>query len=185
MKGHLTEGERILYSTKISRKSKIPSYILIFALLAAAPATYIFFPAYSYVSIIILLLGILLFMFSEILLFACRLYVTNHAVSERTGLLSKKMKSLDMDDIINITVTQSVWQRLLRYGEIHISTADLKEEDIIFPCIANPYKAKKAVEENMRGHQHAPARKTAEGLNRPRTRQDMGDYPGSKEKGNK
>lgn len=170
MKGHLTQGERILYSTKISRKSKISRYVLIFILLAAAPAAYAFYPAYSYVSVILLSLGILILLMSEILLFRCRLYVTNHAVSERTGLLSKKLKSLDMDDIINITITQSVWQRLLRYGEIHISTADLKEEDIIFPCIASPYKAKKAVEENMRRRPHAPARKSAEGLNHPRTK---------------
>jgi uncharacterized membrane protein YdbT with pleckstrin-like domain len=169
MKGHLTEGERILYSTKISRRSKIFRYMIVLILLAASPVTYILYPAYSYVSVILLALGILILLVSEILLFRNRLYVTNHAVSERTGLLSKKLRSIDMDDIINITTTQGVWQRLLKYGEIHVSTADVKKEDIVFPSLANPYRAKRVIEENMRGYHH-PVRKPAEGLNHPRTK---------------
>jgi len=122
------------------------------------------YPAYSYVPPILIPLGIILLLLSEILLFGRRFYVTNYAVSERIGMLSKRVRSVDMDDIINITVTQSVWHRMLRYGEIHINTSETeKEEEIIFPCIANPYRAKKVVEESMR--RHVPARKTTEGLN--------------------
>jgi uncharacterized membrane protein YdbT with pleckstrin-like domain len=155
MEKHLTEGERILYSTKISRRSKIPGYILMFAILAAAPATYVFFPEYSYVSIILLALGILLFVVSEILLLSKRLYVTNQAVTERAGILSKKMTSIDMEDVINIIVTQSVWQRMLKYGKMHINTGEAeREEEIVFPAMANPYKVKKIIEESFRKREY-------------------------------
>jgi uncharacterized membrane protein YdbT with pleckstrin-like domain len=150
MEKHLTPGEKLLYSTKTSRRSKIPRYALAALLLAAAPAVYMLYPAYSYLSGPLAAIGILLLVLSEILLFSNRLYVTSHAVSEREGLFSKKMRSLDMEDIVNITITQNVWQRILKYGEIKVNTAESRLEEVIFPCAANPYSVKRIMEENMR-----------------------------------
>ena len=154
MEKHLPRGEKILFSTKTSRRSKIPSYAVALLLVAAALAAYMYYPAYSYLSLPLAAIGVLMLVLSEILLFSNRLYVTTHAVSEREGLLSKKVRSLDTEDIVNITITQNVWQRMLRYGEIKVNTAESKIEEITFPCAADPYRVKRIIEETMRNLYH-------------------------------
>ncbi len=150
MEKHLTRGEKLIYSTKISRRSKIPRYAAALLLVAAALAVYTNYPFYSYLVWPLAAIGVLLLVLSEILLFSNRLYVTNHSVSEREGLLRKKVRSLDTEDIVNITITQGVWQRMLKYGEIKVNTAESRIEEITFHCAADPYRVKRIIEESMR-----------------------------------
>ncbi len=141
----------ILFSAKISRRSKFFSYVIIAILFISSMMIYLFYPNFAFFSMIFLVLGVLYLIIIEILLFRRRLCVTAQTISERAGLLKLNENTVDMEDIISIRITQGIFQRILGYGELHINTSEEKEEEeIIFTGLAKPRKVKSIIENILR-----------------------------------
>jgi uncharacterized membrane protein YdbT with pleckstrin-like domain len=49
--------------------------------------------------------------------------LTNHKLEMRFGLIAKNVRNIPLDKIQDVTVTSSVWQRILKLGDIIIDSA--------------------------------------------------------------
>ena len=92
-------------------------------------------------------------------LYKHRLYITNIAVTERTGIISKSVKTIDMEDITDIIVKQGALQRLLNMGHIHINTNKSNaDHELVVRDTADPFEIKKIIEEMTRKREYYPSR---------------------------
>lgn len=161
MKKELTHQEKLLFKAKVARRSRLFRYIIIIILLALSLSSLYLgldIPYLPYASLVLGGLGLILLVITEVTLYTHRLYVTTQAVTERIGILSRRIKTVDLEDITDIVVTQSVRQRMLGYGEVHINTPeDKKFDEIVVPCLARPMKVKKVIEEIMRKRLYFPS----------------------------
>ncbi|MBP1728006.1 MAG: hypothetical protein H6Q56_379, partial [Deltaproteobacteria bacterium] len=64
--------------------------------------------------------------------------VTNQRIICRSGILSKRSVEIDIRDIRTINVTQSMGQRLLRIGDLELSTASGPVKEAVLINIKNP-----------------------------------------------
>jgi uncharacterized membrane protein YdbT with pleckstrin-like domain len=67
-------------------------------------------------------LALVLFFLLEILVRMERLVISDSGIKLRKGFLSKNVTRVAYSTISNVSVSQSVFQRLLRYGDIEIDT---------------------------------------------------------------
>jgi len=63
--------------------------------------------------------------------------LTNHKLEMRYGLIAKIVRNIPLRNIQDVTVTASVWQRLLKLGDIEIDSAS-EAGKIILDDIHNP-----------------------------------------------
>ncbi|MFY9822385.1 MAG: PH domain-containing protein [Thermoanaerobaculia bacterium] len=146
LQDHLQPGEEILYRAHVTRLTQAP----VVALLAVVLAFTIFawFGLHSAPAAIAG--GLLAVIFGLVLawrLFRLRSYeliVTNHRVILQTGILAKSSMDTRLDKINNIEHRQSLWGRLLSYGDVEIDTAS--EMGVSrFNNIANPLELKRTI----------------------------------------
>jgi len=146
LQDHLQPGEEILYRAHVTRLTQAP----LVTLLAVALAFTIFAwfglhsaPAAIVAGLLAVVLGIVL----AWRLFRLRTYeliVTNHRVILQTGILAKSSMDTRLDKINNIEHRQSLWGRLLNYGDVEIDTAS--ETGISrFHNVANPLELKRTI----------------------------------------
>jgi membrane protein YdbS with pleckstrin-like domain len=63
--------------------------------------------------------------------------LTNHKLEMRYGLIAKTVRNIPLRNIQDVTVTASVWQRLLKLGDIGIDSAS-ETGKIVLDDIHNP-----------------------------------------------
>lgn len=63
--------------------------------------------------------------------------LTNHKLEMRYGIIAKTVRNIPLDKIQDVTVTASVWQRLLKLGDIVIDSAS-DTGSIILDEVHNP-----------------------------------------------
>lgn len=146
LQDHLQPGEEILYRAHVTRLVQAP----LVALLAVVLAFTIFAwfglqspPAAIAGGLLAVILGLVL----AWRLFRLRSYeliVTNHRVILQTGILAKSSMDTRLDKINNIEHRQSLWGRLLNYGDVEIDTAS--ETGVSrFLNVANPLGLKRTI----------------------------------------
>ena len=64
--------------------------------------------------------------------------VTSNEVYKKTGLLSRNVTTLRLDRIQNTSFSQSLVQRVLSYGDVHIDTAGSGGTEITFESVSDP-----------------------------------------------
>jgi membrane protein YdbS with pleckstrin-like domain len=143
---NLQPGEEILYRAHITRLTQAP----LVALLAVVLALTIFAwfglnnaPAAMIGGVLAVALGaVLAWRF-----FRLRSYefiLTNHRVIQQQGILAKRSMDSRLDKINNIEHRQSLWGRILGYGDVEIDTAS--ETGICrFNNVAHPLEFKRAI----------------------------------------
>jgi uncharacterized membrane protein YdbT with pleckstrin-like domain len=146
LQDHLQPGEEILYRAHVTRLTQAP----LVALLAVVLAFTIFAwfglqspPAAIAGGLLAVILGLVL----AWRLFRLRSYeliVTNHRVILQTGILAKSSMDTRLDKINNIEHRQSLWGRLLSYGDVEIDTASDTGVSR-FHNIANPLELKRTI----------------------------------------
>jgi uncharacterized membrane protein YdbT with pleckstrin-like domain len=75
--------------------------------------------------------------------------VTNNEVYKKTGIFSREVTSLRVDRIQNTTFTQSLGQRLLSYGDVHIDTAGSGGTEIVFESVEDPQEVSSLLSEQL------------------------------------
>ena len=147
LQDHLQPGEEILYRAHVTRLTQAP----LVALLAVVLAFTIFgwfglnhnAPAAIAGGLLAVILGLVL----AWRLFRLRSYeliVTNHRVILQTGILAKSSMDTRLDKINNIEHRQSLWGRLLNYGDVEIDTASDTGVSR-FHNVANPLGLKRTI----------------------------------------
>jgi uncharacterized membrane protein YdbT with pleckstrin-like domain len=144
---HLQPGEEILYRAHLTRLTQAPLVALLTVVLTFTVFAYTVWPAYSWVAVISGLLALCLAAVLAWRFFRLRSYefvLTNHRVIQQQGILSKSSMDSRLDKINNIEHRQSLWGRLLGYGDVEIDTAS--ETGICrFNNVAHPVEFKSAI----------------------------------------
>jgi len=76
--------------------------------------------------------------------------VTSEKVSKRTGILSKNTNDIYLEDIKNIQVKQSLFQRMFGVGTLAIASAGTGGIEIAITGIPDPNRIKNILEEQRR-----------------------------------
>jgi len=106
---------------RTSRKIYIPIYLMIFVLVSAVVfIKYRGFLINKYVLILVVVFIVLAIKYTEIHRFSRWYEVNSNSLVHKEGILSKKIKNLDLCAISDIDVSQNLWQRLLGYGDISV-----------------------------------------------------------------
>lgn len=74
-----------------------------------------------------------------------KITVTEYRVIYRTGLLSKNLNEIRLEDVSNVTTKQGFVQRLLSVGDVSISSSATDEKEISIGGIKNPQKLKELI----------------------------------------
>jgi uncharacterized membrane protein YdbT with pleckstrin-like domain len=143
---HLQPGEEILYRAHLTRLTQAPLVALLAVILAFTIFAWFGLnnaPAAMIGGVLAVAMGaVLAWRF-----FRLRSYefvLTNHRVIQQQGILSKRSMDSRLDKINNIEHRQSLWGRLLGYGDVEIDTAS--ETGICrFNNVAHPLEFKRAI----------------------------------------
>ena len=91
-----------------------------------------------------------------------RYLITNRRLQIRRGILSKNVEEARVDRVVDVTVRQSVWQRVLLIGDVDFDNASAQQGDLFrFAGISGPHDITRAInqvhEEASAGAQAPPA----------------------------
>ncbi len=177
----LHEDEQILYSKSPSWKSQFGSHILMLvaAILVGAVVLLAFNPDWIgvVVGIVIALLGTAYLWIERV---RTKYIITTHRLHLREGFLSKKVQETRLRRIQNVTVNQSVVQRMLRIGTVDYDTAgDSNGESFEMLGVENPDALIRLVDTAQRkifdSEREQAARAEAQADAEFRSRQQPGD----------
>lgn len=143
----LQPGEEILYRAHVTRLTQAPLVALLAVVLAFTIFAYTVWPAYSWVAVVSGLLALCLaavLAWRFVRLRSNEFVLTNHRMIQQQGIFAKRSMDSRLDKINNIEHRQTLWGRLLGYGDVEIDTAS--ETGICrFNNIAHPVELKRAI----------------------------------------
>ncbi len=155
---HLLEGEQVLWQGRPSWRSNL-SHFVVWVPIALLPAiiagaltakdqdTGLPYPTWIAISIILVILVVGL---DVIRRWATYYVVTNERLVVRRGILTRREQTARFDRIQNVSITQSLMDRLLKVGAVSFDTAgtDERSSDFTFRGISDPHSLVRIVAEN-------------------------------------
>jgi membrane protein YdbS with pleckstrin-like domain len=148
LQDHLQPGEEILYRAHVTRVTLAPLWALLALVLAVA--AYLQFgidstntPGALVALAVAALIGVVL-AWKLFVLRANEYVLTNHRVIRNTGILSQQSMDSRLDKVNNIEHRQSLWGRLLNFGDVEIDTAS-ETGAAVFRNISHPLEFKRAI----------------------------------------
>ena len=72
-------------------------------------------------------------------------FVTSRKVIRKDGLVAKKTTEIEINDIRNIQVRQSIAQRIFRIGDILMSSSASNAWEVIFTSVKRPNEIKELI----------------------------------------
>ena len=146
LQDHLQPGEEILHRAHVTRLSLAPLWVLLALILAAAAFLWLgpqnapgAVTALALAAVAGIVLG-----WKLLILRANEYVLTNHRVIRNTGLLNQQSMDSRLDKINNIEHRQSLWGRLLNFGDVEIDTAS-ETGAAVFRNISHPLDFKRAI----------------------------------------
>ena len=93
---------------------------------------------------------ILVVAFDAIRRYATHYWITNQRLVVRRGILARREQTARFDRIQNVSITQSLMDRLLKVGAVSFDTAgtDERASDFTFMGISDPESVVRIVHEN-------------------------------------
>ena len=146
LQDHLQPGEEILYRAHITRLTLAPLMLLLALVLAVAAFAKVVMqsdPAALTALAAAVVVGIVLG-WKLLVLRANEYILTNHRVIRKTGILSQQSMDSRLDKVNNIEHRQSIWGRLLNFGDVEIDTASEVGAEV-FHNISHPLDFKRAI----------------------------------------
>jgi uncharacterized membrane protein YdbT with pleckstrin-like domain len=141
----LQPGEEILYRVQTTRISLIPRAAL--TVLAAAGALVAWHAAYQPLAVALGAIAAVLAVWTlwRLLLLRSNEYVlTTHRLIQQSGFLAKRSMDIRLDKINNVEHRQTLWGRILGFGDLEIDTASENGAGL-FPNINHPLDFKRAI----------------------------------------
>ncbi|MDX9912515.1 MAG: PH domain-containing protein [Phycisphaerales bacterium] len=90
--------------------------------------------------------GLVAFGVWRVLTMAAGLEITNKRTILRTGLLSRASSEVVHDNIRNLQIRQTFWQRIWSVGEIGISSSGQDGVEIVMGGLAKPHEVRKVID---------------------------------------
>ncbi len=143
---HLQPGEEILYRAHVTLLSLFPGLAALVLVVAGAVALH-FWAGNLVAALAVLALAVVVALWvgwKYLLLRSNQYIVTNHRVIRQTGLLSITSMDSRLDKVNNVEHRQTLWGRILRYGDVEIDTAS-EVGKALFVNISNPLDFKHAI----------------------------------------
>ncbi|GEM_PF-2188816 len=95
-------------------------------------------------------LGIIIFLCVTIARFRCLYLVTEERVTCRVGFLCHDISEIDILDLRDISLHQSLLQRILRTGDVGFSSAGQAGVEVMFKGVSYPERVKEIVRQRKR-----------------------------------
>jgi uncharacterized membrane protein YdbT with pleckstrin-like domain len=83
-------------------------------------------------------LGLIVILYVMIERFRCLYIVTSYRAVCETGILSRDISEIDILDTRDMSIHQSLWQRLLKTGDVELSSAGRPGAEVIFKGVKYP-----------------------------------------------
>jgi uncharacterized membrane protein YdbT with pleckstrin-like domain len=143
----LHPGENVIYEGHPSWRSTFGFYLMGLLLVAAAVAigvvadqTGIGLGAGGAILVIVLLVGWLRRI-------TTRYLITSRRLQIRRGILSKNVEETRVDRVVDVTVRQSVFDRVLQIGAVDFDNASAQQGDLFrFTGVASPERVVRAID---------------------------------------
>ena len=150
IEAQLQPGEEILYRAYVTRLTLAPLVVVLVLALGAAAVVWFHFqnspgaaPG-ALVALAVAALAGLLFAWRDFVRRANDYVLTNHRIIQEIGVLSRRSIDSRLDKINNVEHRQTLWGRLLHYGDVEIDTASERGETV-FRNISRPLELKNAI----------------------------------------
>lgn len=78
-----------------------------------------------------------------------RYFLTNHRLIREEGLLGREIRSIGLEKVQDITVSYSLFGRLLRYGTLKVETAG-EQGQMVLENIPNPEQVAEELQKSLR-----------------------------------
>lgn len=142
----LQQGEEILFQARISKIALLPHLGLAILALAAGVLFYLLTDQWAFwgLGAVIALVGVGILAAKVIVLRSHEYVLTNKRLVRQTGIIAKQSMDAHLDKINNVEHMQSVWGRLLNYGDVEIDTAS-EHGCTRFAYISRPLAFKNAI----------------------------------------
>ncbi len=146
LQDHLQPGEEILYHAHITRLVLAPWLALLALFLAAAAfAWFGLQSAPGAITALVAAVPVAVVLGWKLLVLRANEYVlTNHRVLRNTGILNRQSMDSRLDKINNIEHRQTLWGRLLGFGDVEIDTAS-EHGMALYRNISRPLDFKRAI----------------------------------------
>jgi uncharacterized membrane protein YdbT with pleckstrin-like domain len=163
----LQPGEEVVYRAHVTRISLVP-WVLGLVVVVAAGAFAWQFTAGDVATAISIAVGavalilILLILWKLLVLRSYEHVLTNRRMIQQIGVFNKRSMDAPLDKVNNVEHWQTLWGRMLGYGDVEIDTAS-EHGATRFKDIARPLEFKNAIvgaTEAYRSHRFAPAAPT-------------------------
>lgn len=153
----LYDGETILFEGHPSWRSALIFFVQGFLIAVIVGAALWFAVAHwagvlGFVAVAVATIGI-----SVLVRSATDYAITNERLHIRRGIVSRKIQETRLGRVQNVTVNQTVWERILFIGRAEFDTASDQENDFVFAGIANPDQVRAAVDKAHRLAEQNPA----------------------------
>jgi uncharacterized membrane protein YdbT with pleckstrin-like domain len=154
----LHPGEHVIYEGHPSWRSILSFYLMGLVVVAAAVAiglvadkTGIGAAVAGAILLLVLLIGWLKRL-------TTRYLITNRRLQIRRGLIAKHVEETRVDRVVDVTVHQGVFDRVLRIGAVDFDNASAQQGDLFrFAGIASPDQVVRAIDRVHEDRDQAPA----------------------------
>lgn len=157
----LQPGEEVVYVAHVTRISLIPWIVALALVIVGGAVAYNFTGemAVSIATVAVALVLAAMILFKNLVLRSNEHVLTNRRMIQQTGILNKRSMDAPLDKVNNVEHWQTVWGRILGYGDVEIDTAS-EHGATRFRDIRRPLEFKSAIvaaTEAYRSRRFAPA----------------------------
>jgi uncharacterized membrane protein YdbT with pleckstrin-like domain len=125
IESQLQPGEEILYRAHVTRLTLVPIAVAGGIALVAAAVAWFHFQSAPGGLILLAVAAIfgLVYLWKDFIRRANDYVLTNHRLIQESGVLSRRSIDSRLDKINNVEYRQTLWGRVLNYGDVEIDTA--------------------------------------------------------------
>jgi uncharacterized membrane protein YdbT with pleckstrin-like domain len=151
------ENEHVIYEGRPSWRSILGFYITGLVLVAAAAAIGYFIQDATLAAIVGVAALLLLLLIGWLRRLSTRYAITDRRLRIQRGILSRKSEETRVERVQNVSVSQSLLDRILRVGTVDFDTASNRPDDLFqFRGISNPNGVVELVNRAQRSPAPAP-----------------------------
>lgn len=150
----LAEGEQLITLSRPSWWTIVPRTLLALAVLAVTIVVLVlgtwFTAILLWVFVIPIVLVVWLIMIAPLLvrILSTEIALTDRRITSKSGVFKVEVKTTPLDKVNNVNVVQSLFGRMLHYGDIEVTTATTDEADNHFiKTLAHPNDFRNALSE--------------------------------------
>jgi uncharacterized membrane protein YdbT with pleckstrin-like domain len=146
IESQLQPGEEILYRAYVTRLTLAPLVAVLAAALVIAAVSWFQFQNLpgALAALAVAAIAGLIFAWKDFIRRANDYVLTNHRIIQEIGVLSRRSMDSRLDKINNVEHRQTLWGRLLNYGDVEIDTAS-ETGAALFRNISHPLPFKNAI----------------------------------------